>query len=198
MTIRNLPPSETTAARNVLCSAFRDYPVMRYVIGEGGDYENQLKSLIGFYIDLRYECGWPVMGVEDNGAISAVALVNPPTDQEWISETSSALKDLQKNLDPAAFERLVAFEEASAGSEPNYPHYFLGMIGVSAEARGKGLAHQLISGIVRRSFDDPDSRAVVLTTEDARNHRYYERQGFVESSAVDVGDLRSVCFIRAT
>jgi hypothetical protein len=36
MTLRDLDRRHKIAALNVLCAAFHDYPVMRYVIGERG------------------------------------------------------------------------------------------------------------------------------------------------------------------
>ena len=38
----------------VLCNAFADYPIMRYVLGKEGDYAARLRTLIGFFAGARF------------------------------------------------------------------------------------------------------------------------------------------------
>jgi len=197
-TVTSLSLGQRHQAVAVLSAAFQSYPVMRYVIGDDPDFDRQLNHLIGFYVDLRYECNWPVLGISDDGELAGVALVNTPASEDWISSGSPALATLRRQLKPDAYSRLELFEEASAGAEPEYPHFFLGMLGVVPALQGRGYAHQLISHIAALSERDPGSRALVLTTEDASNHAYYERQGFTMAPSITVGDLTSCCFIRST
>jgi hypothetical protein len=50
--------SETGQVVDVLCDAFHDYPVMRYVIGPAGaDYERHLRTLIAFFVQARQTRG---------------------------------------------------------------------------------------------------------------------------------------------
>lgn len=54
MTLRDLDRNYKVAALNVLCAAFHDYPVMRYVIGEAdSEYDEKLRELIGFFVEAR-------------------------------------------------------------------------------------------------------------------------------------------------
>ena len=54
MTLRDLDRSYKDSALNILCAAFHDYPVMRYVIGEADpEYDGKLRQLIGFFVEAR-------------------------------------------------------------------------------------------------------------------------------------------------
>jgi hypothetical protein len=54
MTLRDLDRSYKDSALNILCAAFHDYPVMRYVIGEADpEYDGKLRQLIGFSVEAR-------------------------------------------------------------------------------------------------------------------------------------------------
>ena len=46
-----------------LWDAFRDYPVMRFVVGEAGDeYDDRGRRLVGYFTESRLARGWPVLG----------------------------------------------------------------------------------------------------------------------------------------
>lgn len=53
MTIRELLPDQAEDAVTVLCDAFYDYPVMRYVLRPSSEYDHRLRSLIGFFVAAR-------------------------------------------------------------------------------------------------------------------------------------------------
>jgi hypothetical protein len=65
MQVTRLSTAQTEDAVSVLCDAFRDYPVMRYVLGSNGDYDRRLRTLIGFFVSARVYRDEPVLGIHD-------------------------------------------------------------------------------------------------------------------------------------
>ena len=47
--VERLAATRAEAVTSVLCEAFFDYPVMRYVLGPQGDYAERLTRLIGLF-----------------------------------------------------------------------------------------------------------------------------------------------------
>ena len=59
-----LPPERSADAVDVLCEAFFDYPVMRWVIGSRGDeYPRHLHTLVEFLVAARFLRNESVIGV---------------------------------------------------------------------------------------------------------------------------------------
>jgi hypothetical protein len=62
MNLRDLDPRQKDAALNILCAAFHDYPVPRFVIGEGvSDYDGKLRQLINFFVEARLTRNIPLI-----------------------------------------------------------------------------------------------------------------------------------------
>ena len=77
MQVTRLSTAQTEDAVSVLCDTFRDYPVMRYVLGSNGNYDRRLRTLIGFFVSARVYRDEPVLGVYGRtGTLSATALVS--------------------------------------------------------------------------------------------------------------------------
>lgn len=170
---------------SVLCDAFADYPVMRYVLGEGNaadldkeDLDNEdLAKLVGFYTDKRLVHGWPVWGVEVEGTLEAAALVTPPTASGGSSITAQLESVLLYEIGQAQYDRMLAFEQASDLGEPAEPHHFVGMLGVRRRSQGKGYARLLIAEVKQAAVRE-GLHGVWLTTEDRANLPFYEHLGF--------------------
>ena len=192
--IENFSKADRAEVIATLCSAFRDYAVMRYVLNGGtDDYDAHLAQLIGFYVDSRLTRDWPVIGLRAESKIIAVAMGNEAVAKPAPDELKSAYARLREVLGKDPFKRMAAFEAVSDRLEPNYPHYFLGMIGVRPEHRGKGYAAQLIARFCELSKADTHSEAVVLSTEDPDNLPFYKKMGFAVVADADVGDLHTWC-----
>jgi len=50
MPVRVIPPVQSDAVLDVLCDAFFDYPVMRYVLGDRPEYPRRLRTVIGLFV----------------------------------------------------------------------------------------------------------------------------------------------------
>ena len=162
---------------DVLCHSFREYPVMRFVLGPDGDHEERLRSLIEFFTDVRFAMEWPVLGVVVGEEVVAVALVNEPHDKTFLERFQEGLDRVKAQLGEAAFHRLGRFEGAAEVNESRELHYFVGMLGVLPEEQGRGYARLLLE-YVRRLSEDAGCAGVALSTEDPANVPFYEYMGF--------------------
>jgi GNAT superfamily N-acetyltransferase len=162
-----------------LCDAFRDYPVMRYVIGDVGDrYASHLRQLVGYFTQARFCRAYPVLGIESGGRIVAAANVNPPHTLPAPPELERAYDALRESLGTDAIERYKAFAAVCEPFSPEGLHFHLGMIGVAHTEQRHGHARRLLEAVHELSFADPESSGVSLTTEMPANLSFYEHFGY--------------------
>lgn len=77
--VSRLSEAQVNHAVAVLCDAFHDYPVMRYVIGPAGvDYDRHLHTLINFFVMARVWRREPILAVSNGSAPVATAVLTPP------------------------------------------------------------------------------------------------------------------------
>ncbi len=82
--IINFSKADRAEVVALLCSAFRDYPVMRHVLASSADdYDSHLAEVIGFYLDSRLMRDWPVIGIRLHGEGEIVADAEVCTLHTW-------------------------------------------------------------------------------------------------------------------
>jgi len=177
-----LGPGDVPAVVAVLGAAFRDYPVMRYVLGTNQDRDG-LRRLVAFFVQARALRGETLLGVRGARGLLAAGLVsNSPS-----GPSPGALQDLRDAtwdyLGADARRRYERFGAAAGPFVSAVPHLHLNMIGVLPEARGRGLARIILDRVHQMSAEDPGSVGVSLSTEVEKNvslyqHFGYERTGF--------------------
>ncbi|MEQ9397742.1 MAG: GNAT family N-acetyltransferase [Longimicrobiales bacterium] len=193
--IRTLDPDERAAVVRVLSEAFADYPVMRFVLGgDPMEMPDGLAALVGFFTDVRYAMGWPVLGVEADGRLVAATLVNEPTDAPFLDRFQDGLARVRAALGEEAYARLEAFEHASEGNEPDGDYYFMGMLGVLPGYQRQGFGRMLLRHVEAMASDA--GCGVALSTEDARNVPFYEDLGYRVIGQADIGELHTWGFYR--
>lgn len=195
-TVAELPSERLSEVVEVLAEAFHNYEAMRYILGEsGGEYATRLRTFIGYIAGSRVEVGTPILGVTIGPpfGLVAAALVDPPN-----PPPRSGRDDLARSLGEETVQRIGSFEAAITPLEPNYGFYYLAMIGVASEHRGKGYAKLLVNRIAEFSELHPDSRGVLLTTEHEPNLALYQSMGFATLGDVVTadGDLHSWTLFR--
>jgi GNAT superfamily N-acetyltransferase len=177
--VSRLSEAQVSQAVNVLCDAFHDYPVMRYVIGPAGDdYDRRLHTLIIFFVMARVWRDEPILGISNGSALVATAILTRPGKQQPPAELAQLRETVWRELGDAARSRYEAFGEATRKFDISQPHYHLNMIGVRRSHHGKGLSRQLLDAVHAMSRNDPVSHGVTLTTEDFRNVSIYEHFGY--------------------
>ena len=162
---------------SVLTEAFRDYPVMQFVLGHEGDYDRRLETLVHFFTTARVLRDEIMLAVEDDAGPVAAALVSYP-DRPSPPALAEVRERTWESLGSAARERYESFGHAAGAFDPDRPHIHLNMIGVRDRGRGSGLARQLLDHVHGLSADDPSSTGVSLTTEDPANVSLYRHFGY--------------------
>lgn len=182
-----LPPEDAELAVDVLCEAFADYPVMRYVIEARDEgYERSLRSLIRLFVSARTLRGGPILAVHDGVSVVGAATLTIPGESPIPPRLDRLRKGVWRELGELAQQRYEKFSEACEGFTVETPHVHLNMVGVRRSYEGKGLARLLIDEVHRYSATDPVSTGVSLTTEDRRNVSLYQHMGYTQVGRVIV------------
>ena len=161
----------------VVCDAFADYPIMQYVLGEGGDYGSRLRTLIGFFAGARFLRKDAILGVSMDGELRGVALcslpdrVAPPEMDQLREQTWAALGAEAR----ARYDRCVEVWTPLGVAEPNV---HLNMLAVPPRYQGQGLGRVLLDRVHALSREREDSRGVTLTTEVESNVELYRHVGY--------------------
>ena len=163
---------------DTLCAAFRDYPVMRWVLGSKDHFESRLETLIHLFVMARILRGEFLFGIGEGARLEAVALVSRPDGLPSPSAYRDLRERLWRELGSGSRVRYDAFGAACAPFQVEGPHLHLNMIGVRPDAQGRGLGHALLEHVHDLSSSDPASSGVSLTTEDERNVPLYQRFGY--------------------
>lgn len=172
----------------VLCDAFADYPVMRFVLGDAGDRPRRMRRLIEFFTMARFLRGEPVLGAQLDSKLVAVALISFP----GVSTSPRKLDELRESvwseLGSDARARYKAFNVANEPFEVDVPHAHLNMIGVRHAFHGTGLGRRLMAEVHRIATARARCEGVTLSTESPANVRFYERLGYREIGRATVAE----------
>ena len=130
----------------VLCDAFADYPIMRYVLGEEVDYAARLRTLIGFFAGTRFIRNDAIIGVSVDGELRGVALCSlpdrvPPPELDQLRERTWAALGPEAR---ARYDRCVEVWTPVGIAEPNV---HLNMLAVPTRYQGQGLARPLLDAV---------------------------------------------------
>jgi GNAT superfamily N-acetyltransferase len=171
-------PRTLETVTTLLCEAFFDYPVMRFVLGTAGDYQSRLATLIGLFVANRAVPADPFFAITNGPELMGVALCTPPNPPQ----ASPALEQIRERawatLGPDAQNRyrecVLAWSEVAV-AEPNV---HLNMLGIPPRYQGRGLARPLLERVHALSLQYPESCGVTLTTEEPRNVALYHYFGY--------------------
>ena len=164
---------------DVLCEAFYDYPVMRFVIGEcGDDYARRLHKLVRFFVTARTLRGEPLLGVEEDGHLLAAAIVSFPGSGSESARVGAHPRRGVEGPRPrgnGALQRVRrgvgAFRGVGAASPSQHDR-------CASHAQGRGYARLLLDRVHRMSVEREGSKGVSLTTEDPANVALYRNAGY--------------------
>ena len=165
-------------AIDVFCDAFDGYPVMRFVVGPGGDIDTRMRRLTAFFVRRRFLRGGPLFGVFNDGRLVGAAILTVPDEPPPPAQLAALERDVWSELGDDARQR---YEEYAGTTKPfvtTARHHHLNMIGVRAADAGRGFARPLLDTVRRLAMVDPDSAGVSLTTESEKNVALYEHFGY--------------------
>ena len=200
MTVVELGREDVPEIVDVFCDAFRDYPVMRFVLGESeGDYDVRLATLIHLFVMARSLRGEPMFGIREASALAAAASTSDPAGPESPAELGKVREACWQALGLAARERYERCGSVWQALSVTAPRVHLNMIGVRPGHQGHGLGGLLLRRVHELSRATPGSEGVSLTTEDPGNVPFYERAGYeVVGHARIAPELETWSFFRPT
>ena len=176
--VRQLSGAEVADAVDVLCESFRDYPVIRFVLGNSPRFDEHARALVGFFVAARVHRKEWVLGVGEPGKLVGAALVSDPLGPDGPPALDEIRKQVWEDVGRDVRKRYETFGAACAPFQPESPHLHLNMIGVRIAAQGEGVGRVLINHVHDLSRRDPTSTGVSLTTEDPANVPLYEHLGY--------------------
>jgi GNAT superfamily N-acetyltransferase len=189
MTVSILSAAQASLATALLCEAFAEYPVMRYVLGSAGDYRRRLLTLIGFFVTARVLREDLILGTFDSRQrLAAVALVTLPGDREPPDALALHREATWRELGTAERARYEAFGAAASQFALPAPHHHLNMIGVTPSQVGSGHARTLLDYVHRLAEEHSHSDGVTLSTETPANLSLYEHFGYRQLGSAKVSD----------
>jgi GNAT superfamily N-acetyltransferase len=195
MTLCDLRHPQKAAAVKLLCTAFHDYPVMRFIIGECDvEYDEKLEELIGFFVEGRLARDVPLIGLNEGKDLLGIAVVSPPVESPEPQKFREYYSGVERRLGAHAMERMCRYNEACESTDPGYVAHYLGMIGIRPDEQGRGLGRQLMDAVKEKARTHPESTGIVLNTETESNLSFYEKVGFRQAGETDVGSLHTWSF----
>jgi len=187
MTVTVVSADRSAGVVAVLCDAFHDYPVMRFVLGDAPDYDGRLVTLVGLFVAARDNPHGLMLGLDDPpGVLAGGAMVDLPGKGPATPAFEALRTSTWEVLGQDARARYEAYGRASREHRHGPDHHHLGLIGVLRSRHGAGLGRALLDAVHARADADPRSAGVSLTTEVARNVSLYERFGYAVTSHVRV------------
>jgi GNAT superfamily N-acetyltransferase len=197
MTVTVLSAAQAGVATALLCEAFAEYPVMRYVLGSAGDYGKRLQTLISFFVTARVLREDLILGAFDSSQLAGIALVTLPGDREAPASLAQRREAVWQELGPAERGRYEAFGAAAGQFVVPVPHHHLNMIGVRPARVGTGYARILLDYVHQLAANDAQSAGVSLSTETAANLSLYEHFGYQRLGSAKVSpELETWAFYR--
>lgn len=179
MAVTVLSADRSDEVVTVLCDAFFDYPVMRYVLGSKTEYPHRLRTLVGLFVASRANPKGLMLGLDDEtGTMVAGAMVDLPGERPVSPPLEELRESVWAELGVDARSRYGEYGRVSRENAPHANHHHLGMIGVRTALHGAGLGRVLMAHVHALADADGESCGVSLTTELARNVTLYEHLGY--------------------
>lgn len=162
-----------------LTAAFSDDPLWSWAFPD----PEKLRVWWRFYIQcaLRYPCTWTLDGY------AAVAMWIPPAAAEFTEDEEDQIEPLLRDLaGPRVGEIAQLLERFDAAHPEGPPHYYLSLLGVHPEQRGKGIGMRLLAENLVTM--DAEGAPAYLESSNSANDRRYERLGFVKVGSFTTPD----------
>ena len=183
--MREALPAELDSLAPLLARAFERDPVYRWIIPDDARWRRVAPGLFRELLRLFAATGI----VLTDGATAGAALWNPPEPRRRSLRESAAFALALCIRLRAATPRLARVGGMLAGLHPREPHWYLGVIGVDADQRRRGVGASLMAPVLARC-DDEHLPAYLETAVEA-NLAFYGKRGFaVVGDAVVPGGPR--------
>ena len=170
--VREALPAELDSLAPLLARAFERDPVYRWIVPDDARWQRVAPGLFRELLRLFASTGMVLTDGDGAGA----ALWNPPEPRpRSLRESAVFALALCVRL-RGATPRLARVGGILAALHPREPHWYLGVIGVEAERRRRGVGARLMAPILARC-DDERLPAYLETAVEA-NLAFYGKHGF--------------------
>lgn len=181
--IRPATASDLDGVVDTLTMAFKDDPVWSWAFPDPADLGVWWRFLIGSA--LRY----PEVWIASDYAAASVWI--PPEGTELTEAEEDRVDSLLEDLvGPRAASVVALLERFDASHPRDRAHYYLSLLGVHPDHRGKGLGMSVLAENLRR-LDRVGAAAYLESSNPANDHRY-ERLGFRRVGAFTTPEGRNV------
>jgi GNAT superfamily N-acetyltransferase len=183
--VRVATPADVPAITETISLAFHDDPTWSWAFPDDGRRQEQYAVWWRFLIDgaMRFED--PAVFVTEG--IEAAAIWLPPGEREQSAENEERVPGIVRGLvgDRAgAFMELLDGFDAVQPADP--PHYYLSLLGVHNDHRGKGIGMGLLEENIARF--DREGVPTYLESSNTSNNPRYERRGYRRVGAFNTPD----------
>jgi ribosomal protein S18 acetylase RimI-like enzyme len=173
--VRVAKPADVAAITETISLAFHDDPTWSWAFPDEERRQEQSAVWWRFLIEAAMRFDDPAVFVTDGAEAAAIWL--PPGESELSPEdeerTPELVRDLVGDHADAFMELLEGFETVQPADPP---HYYLSLLGVHDEHRGKGIGMDLLRDNIARF--DREGVATYLESSNAINNGRYEGLGF--------------------
>jgi GNAT superfamily N-acetyltransferase len=173
--VRVATQADVPAVTETISLAFHDDPTWSWAFPDDAERQRQYAVWWRFLIDGAMRFDRPAVSVTDE--IEAAAIWLPPGEAELAPEDEDRvpgmLAELVGDHAESVMELLERFEEVQP---PDPPHYYLSLLGVHNEHRGKGIGMALLADNLSRF--DAEGVPSYLESSNSGNNSKYERLGY--------------------
>lgn len=182
--LRPASPADLPAATAVLAEAFEHDPTLARVIRPGTSRRRERLALLFTTLLRSAPRGSQIVDAAqvDEGIVGAAIWELPEAPRPTVLGELVHLPPFARAIGLAGIVPALVDQQRMAAARPEQPHWYLGEIGVSAAARGRGLGAALLERGLARA--DDAGLAAYLESSTPRNRALYARFGFEELGPV--------------
>jgi ribosomal protein S18 acetylase RimI-like enzyme len=173
--VRVARPADASAITETISLAFHDDPTWSWAFPDEARRQEQYAVWWGLLIEGALRFDEPAVFV--TGDVSAAAIWLPPAQPELSAEDEDRLPEILRGLvgdrTPEFLELIERFEAAQPADPP---HYYLSLLGVHNDHRGKGIGLALLDENLERF--DAEGVATYLESSNSSNDHRYEARGY--------------------
>lgn len=179
--IEQARPSDEDRVTTILARAFDDDPMFRFLVpGEG-----RRRALRRLFRTIVRQLAMPHGEVQVTTTSDATAVWQPPgTEPIGPRQQLRLLPEMIAAVGLRGLPRLLGTMNLMEAHHPRQPHFYLMLLGVAPDRRGRGIGSTLLREVLDRC--DRDGVPVYLEASSPRNVPLYERHGFAVSAQLEL------------
>lgn len=188
---------------NIILTAFKEDPLFNRImrgVASREKKQKKLRQLASFIINKALVCEDTVVGIESDGRLAAVEIVEgiPKVNLSYIIRCLRSVRlylPLLVSMPLTSILLLLSFMSRRKDLVPGESIYYLEIVAVHPDFKGKGMGRYLVDYAVKLAHEDPASRGIGLETMNPHNRSLYEHLGFRSVMNIVVQDLPVYFFL---